>query len=364
VGKKYKIILTGGHLAPLLAVYEVLSRQASCVIVGRKHTFEADKAESLEYTLFKKENISFYNLPTARLQRRFTRHTLPSLFRSPSALISARSVLNHERPDVVLTFGGYIGLPVALAAYMKGIPIVLHEQTLHAGLTNRTIGKIATKICISYPTSARFFPSEKTVITGNPVRPEVFKAYDSLKLPAGLPVLYVTGGSAGAHAINIIIEYILPSLLQKFVVIHQTGDSQEFKDYERLTKLRGSLTEELKTRYMVKKFILPDEIGWVYKRADVVLSRSGANTVTELIALQKKALLIPLPFAQREEQLENAKYYVNTGLGEYILQKNVNLNTFVKKLLSIHESKIPHMPPFKNDAAEKIAQEVFSVLVR
>ncbi|HMS22681.1 MAG TPA: UDP-N-acetylglucosamine--N-acetylmuramyl-(pentapeptide) pyrophosphoryl-undecaprenol N-acetylglucosamine transferase [Candidatus Levybacteria bacterium] len=364
MGKKSKIILTGGHLAPLLAVYEVLSKKASCVVVGRRHTFEADKTESLEYTLFKKENIPFYNLPAARLQRKFTKHTIPSLFRSPSAFIRARSVLSHERPDVILTFGGYIGLPVALAAYVKGIPIVLHEQTLRAGLTNRTIGKIATKICISYPTSARFFPSEKTVVTGNPVRPEVFTIYDSLKLPAGLPVLYVTGGSAGAHALNTIIEYILPNLLRNFVVIHQTGDAQEFKDYERLTKLKENLPEDLRDRYVLKKFILPKEIGWVYKQADVILSRSGANTVAELIALHKKALLIPLPFGQQEEQLENAKYYESTNLGEYILQKNVNLNTIIKKLLSIRESKIPPMPPFKNDAAEKIAQEVFSVLVK
>ena len=360
--KKYKIILTGGHLAPLLAVYELLSNKVNCVIVGRKHTFEADKAESLEYALFKKENIPFYNLPAARLQRKFTKHTLPSLFRSPRALIKARNVLNHENPDVVLTFGGYIGLPVSLAAYMKGIPVVLHEQTLRAGLTNRTIGKIATKICISYSTSARFFPSEKTVVTGNPVRPEVFKVYESFKLPSGLPVLYVTGGSAGAHAINTIIEYILPELLRNFVVIHQTGDAREFSDYERLTKLRNSLSGELKSRYLIKKFILPEEIGGVYKQADVVLSRAGANTVSELIALRKRALLIPLPFGQQEEQLENAKYYENTNLGEYILQKNVNLNILVKKLLSIRELKTPSMPSFKNDGAEKIAREVFTIL--
>ena len=129
-------------------------------------------------------------------------------------------------------------------------------------------------------------------------------------------------------------------------------------------QLKENLPEDLKDRYVLKKFILPKEIGWVYKQADVILSRSGANTVAELIALHKKALLIPLPFGQQEEQLENAKYYESTNLGEYILQKNVNLNTIIKKLLSIRESKIPPIPSFKNDAAEKIAQEVFSVLIK
>lgn len=359
--KKLKVVLTGGHLSPLLAVLPVLRKHADCVVIGRKYTFEEDATESLEYKVLTDMGISFYNLKAGRLQRKLSRHTLPSLLRSPSALAAALNILSREKPDVVLTFGGYVGLPVALAATIKKIPVVLHEQTMRAGLTNRTIAKIAKTICISYPTSAQYFPGHKTVVTGNPIRPEVFTVDKKLSVPSDLPILFVTGGSTGAHFINTCVEYLLTPLLSKFVVIHQTGDSQTYKDYERLEALYKKMDKKNKERYILRKFILPSEIGWVYKNADVILSRAGANTVSELLALGKKAILIPLQYGQKQEQLENAKFYEEAGYGEYVEQQDVNLSDLLSKLVALKDKKTPTRKAVQMDAAEKITDIVLSL---
>lgn len=360
--KKNKVLLTGGHLSPLLAVLPILQKHADCVVVGRKYTFEEDATESLEYKVLTDMGISFYNLKAGRLQRKLSKHTIPSLLRSPSAYAAALNVLAREKPDVVLTFGGYVGLPVALAAFTRRIPVVLHEQTMRAGLTNRTIARIAKTICISYATSAQYFPAKKTVLTGNPIRPEVFTVDKKISVPQDLPILFITGGSTGAHFINTCVEYLLEQLLSKFAVIHQTGDSQTYKDYERLDALHRKMNKEKKERYILRKFILPSEIGWVYKESDVILSRAGANTVSELLALGKKAILIPLQFGQKQEQLENAKFYEEAGYGEYIEQKDVNLSDLLQKLIVLKDKKVPaRKTTYVTDAAEKITEVVLNV---
>lgn len=349
----------------MLAVYDVLKRKADCVIAGRKYTFENDKSLSLEYEIFKDRKIPFYNVNAGRLQRRFSSKTISSLFKTPASLSISIKIINKEKPDAIITFGGYIGLPVALAAYLRGVPVVLHEQTQKAGMTNKFIGKFAKKICISFPSSENFFDPVKTILTGNPVRKEIFIKKVNLLLPKNYKVLLVIGGSTGSHNINEHIELLLGRLLENFIVIHQTGDAQEFKDYERLLKLKNSLDRNLKSRYLLKKFILPSEIGSFYNLADIVVSRAGANMVAELIALQKKAVLIPLSYGQKNEQLENAKYFEKTGLGTFIEEKNLNLDHLFSEILLIADKKISEKASKESapeNPAEKIAQVVLSLV--
>lgn len=359
---KKKIILTGGHLAPLLAVYEALKNKVDISVIGRKYTFEADKTESLEYDIFKKEPISFYDIQAPRLQRKYSKDTIPSFFKSPAAIFKAGHILKDEKPDAVVVFGGYIGLPVAIAAYMKKIPIIVHEQTLTAGLANRIISKMATKVCISFPESEEYFNKKKIVLTGNPVRQEIFQIESEFDFKAKKPLLYITGGSTGAHAINVIVSTMLPMLLERFNIIHQTGDAQEFMDLQMLSVKREELPEEMQNQYILRKFILPSEIGWIYKNAEVVLSRAGINTITELLALSKKALLIPLSHGQKNEQLKNAKMYVSFGLGEYILEESVTPEKIITALQNLLEKKVAQRLEVKNDAAEKIADVILNLV--
>ncbi len=351
----HKITLTGGHLSPLLAVMPELQKKAEIVIIGRKYTFEADKAESLEYKTFQERHISFYDIPPARLQRKVTRHTIPSLARFPYALKRALSILKKEKPDAVLTFGGYVGLPVALAASMLKIPIVLHEQTQKAGLSNRIIGRLAQKICISYASSEKYFNSEKTVLTGNPLRPEIFSVDETLEIKTSKPILTIMGGSAGSHRLNVYMKNIMESLLSQFHIIHQTGDAQEFQDYDELLEFKNSLGQNLSKNYTVLKFINSKQIGWVYKNTDIFVARSGINTVQELITLSKKAVLIPLYYAQGGEQLENAKLYADSKLGTYIEEKDITSEKLYNEILAVFERKTAQIPHEKEvSAAQKI----------
>lgn len=359
--KRKKILLTGGHLSPLLAVYEVLKNETAVVVIGRRYTFEADKTESLEYALFKKEPVSFYDVNAPRLQRRYSKNTLISFFKSPQALLKASKILRKEKPDAVLIFGGYIGIPVAISSYLQKIPIVIHEQTLTAGLANRIIGKWATKICVSFPESEKYFDKKKVILTGNPVRKEIFQIKSEFDIPQDKPLLYITGGSTGSHAINSLIFDMIPTLLNEFNIIHQTGDAQEFKDYDVLSQKREELPEELQKRYILRKFILPTEIGWLYKNAEIILSRAGINTITELLALSKKALLIPLPYGQRNEQLKNAQMFIGFGLGDYILQDEANPEIIMKKLQILRGKKVKDEARKDEFAAQKIAEIVLHI---
>jgi UDP-N-acetylglucosamine--N-acetylmuramyl-(pentapeptide) pyrophosphoryl-undecaprenol N-acetylglucosamine transferase len=362
--KKPKIILTGGHLSPLLAVYAGLKHKADPVLAGRKYTFENDKTFSFEYKLFSEKKVPFYDIKAGRLQRKITTKTIPSLLRSPSSLFRSVGMIKKEKPDAVLTFGGYVGLPVAVAAYLMGVPIVLHEQTHRAGLTNKIIGKIAKKICVSFSSSEKYFPPEKTVLTGNPIRHEIFFKKKIFNFPKNEKVLLVMGGSTGSHNINEIIELLLPKLLERFIVLHQTGDAQEFRDYERLERLRNKLPLNIRWKYMLKKFITPSEIGSFYDISDIIISRAGINTVSELLILKKKALLIPLSHGQKSEQLENAKYYEKFNLGTYVDEKKMSLDTLVDKLISLEEKKVPKKTIERNKdvSGEKIVSVLLSCI--
>lgn len=325
-----KVVLIGGHLSPALAVLQALSRNTEILFMGRKYALEGDKALSLEYKTIASLHIPFVVVNTGRLQRKLTRHTFPSLFRLPFGIAKSFFTLITFRPNVVVGFGGYVSLPVIFSAYILRIPIIIHEQTLEAGFANRIASFFAKKICISWESSRKYFPREKIVLTGNPIRNFQLSRLDSAKratfnsqLPnKELPVIYITGGSSGSHSINLLIEGIIRELLERYVVIHQTGDAQEFHDFDRLNKLRADLPAKQQGHYILKKFVDPKEIGNLLSKVSLVISRSGMNIITELLYFEKPALLIPLPFSQNNEQLKNAKFLENIGLGK-VLQQNI-----------------------------------------
>ena len=155
-----RIVIVGGHLSPALAVIEKLKAE-EVFYIGRKHAFEGDKAISAEYQEVEKLNIPFFTLNTGRLQRKFSKHTMPSLIKIPFGFVRSFAILKKIRPDVVLGFGSYMFLPVALASKLLNIPVIVHEQTLEAGVTNKLVAKFAKKVCISWESSKDYFPKEK-----------------------------------------------------------------------------------------------------------------------------------------------------------------------------------------------------------
>lgn len=359
-----KLLITGGHLSPLLAVLDALPSDVSALVVSRKHALEGDRAISLEYQALLDRNIPFKEISTARLQRKWTQHTLFSLFKFPYGFLQALFILKEFAPDVVLSFGGYVSLPVTLACLLLGIPLVIHEQTLGAGLTNRIASIWARKVCISWENSGRFFPRSKTVFTGNPIRkfnpPAGGSEFRIQKTTEKLPLIYITGGSAGSHAINLLVEECLERLLQKYRIIHQTGDAKKYRDFERLQKLKDSLGKMLKERYHLTKFVKPEDVGLIFSRTDLVVSRSGINTIMELLFFEKPSLLIPLTFSADNEQLKNAFLLKEMGLAEIAPQDSLNSDTLFEliALMIKNKNRYKAAQSYKNmvrvDAAERI----------
>jgi len=351
-----KIVIVGGHLSPALAVIEKLKPE-EVFYIGRKHAFEGDKALSLEFQEIEKLNIPFFALNTGRLQRKFTKHTLLSLGKIPLGFAQSIAILKKINPDVVLGFGSYLFLPVAMAAKLLNIPVVVHEQTLEAGYANKIVSKIAKKVCISWKSSESFFPKEKVILTGNPLRQEIINIRQVKSSENKIPLIYVTGGGAGAHAINLLVEKSLDKLLEKFSIIHQTGWSEIYRDFERLERQKNK-------RYECKKFLNVKEAALAISNADLVVGRSGINTVTELIYLKKPAFLIPISVGQNNEQLKNAKYIQNLGLGEYkeqyLLTPELFVSTIESMLVKIKSYKLREELSFE-DAAGKIVEVLRNV---
>lgn len=326
-----KILIIGGHMAPAVATLQQIPKDAEVVYVGRKHPFEGDSGISLEYQVIDKMGIRFVPFEAGRLQRTVTRHSIRAFFKTPMSMKKAIEILKKEKPDIVVGFGGYVSLPIGLAAAFLHIPLVIHEQTLRAGLTNKILSKFAKKVAISWEESSSYFPKEKIELVGNPhlqTKPttQMMRLVDKTK---DLPRLVITGGSGGSHAINAIVEQILPALLEKYHVIHQTGDAKEFGDYDRLDSLKKRLPSEQQARYHMMKFIDPSDFDYLYSNASLVVSRSGINTVTSLLLLGTPALLIPLISGQKNEQSVNAQFLEHIGLAEVVSQKMPAQNIFL-----------------------------------
>ena len=318
-----KIVLIGGHLSPALCVLEALPKTAKVLFIGRKYALEGDNALSLEYKTMNSLRVPFVALNTGRLQRKLTKHTMSSFFKLPFGIIKSFITLVKFKPDAVVGFGGYVSIPVALSAYILRIPIVIHEQTMEAGFANRFLGRLAAKICISWDSSRKYFPKNKTVLTGNPVRKFQISNF-KFQIDKRKPLIYITGGSLGSHFINSLVEGCVGQLLERYNLIHQTGDSQEFQDFARLERLRNSLPETEKERYILRKFIDPKDVGGILRETSLVVSRSGMNIVTELLHFEKPSLLIPLPFSQNNEQLKNARFLEKLGLGKVFQQSEID----------------------------------------
>ncbi|MGI8419482.1 MAG: UDP-N-acetylglucosamine--N-acetylmuramyl-(pentapeptide) pyrophosphoryl-undecaprenol N-acetylglucosamine transferase [Candidatus Levyibacteriota bacterium] len=357
----------GGHFSPALAVIKEMPKDWDVLLVGRKHAFEGDQALSLEYQTAQRLHLAFEALTTGRLQRKFSGRSLLSILKIPAGFAQANMILLRYKPDVVLSFGGYVAVPVVVAAATQRIPVVIHEQTLHAGLANKISAKFATKICLSWPESARYFPKEKIVFTGNPLRKEflVPAKVPSQKQANSDKLLYITGGSGGAHGINVLIAGCLEKLLEKYTIIHQTGDSKRYSDFDHLKDRRSQLPEHLQKKYVLKKFIDSEDVIHVLSQADLVIARSGINTVTELLYLGKPSLFIPLPYGQQNEQAANAAFVKKNGLAEIVNQSTASserlletINNMTEHLGNYTKHALDARQLIHTDAAENILKEV------
>lgn len=329
-----KILITGTHFTPAVAVINELKKRKDMeiVYVGRGTTQEGDPTPSQESGEIPKLGVKFISIIAGRLQRSLTFYTIPSLLKLPIGFIQAFYIVLREKPDVILSFGGYIGIPVVFTGYLLSIPIIIHEQTLVSGLANKLSSLFADKIAVSFETD-KLFKDKKTVLTGNPIRDEVL--HPGVKLPSEyqdiftvsrkekLPLILIMGGNQGSHTINIALERILNQLKKISCLIHVTGESKYY-DFERLIKLQDE-------RYLVKKWI-GKEYGAILKKVDLIICRAGINTLTEIAYMDKPALVIPIPYLYQDEQNKNAKYFANLGLARILPQTKLSGKSLLRHI--------------------------------
>lgn len=323
---------TGGHTYPALTAVRTL--QARLSIDGRgMDALWVGTPNSLESRVAAGEGIRFDTVATGKIRRSNNPLKLVSpanvkdMTRVPLGVAQARRIVASYRPDVVLATGGYVAVPVGMAARLCHRPLVVHEQTVRLGLANRALAGRATRIAVSSESTVALLPEQAraiAVVTGNPVRPELLhgraaRAIESLGMfgyDVHRPTVYVTGGAQGSQQINTLVRDILPWLLSHANVIHQCGP-------DNLADLRHhveALPSELVARYLLTDYVgaeLPD----VLALADLVISRSGAGTIAELTALGKAAVFVPLATSAGNEQVHNARYLHNAGAAVALLGK-------------------------------------------
>lgn len=354
-----KILITGGHITPAIAVADELRKlapEAEIIFVIRRQAMEGG-GESEEAGMVSARGFRFLSISAGRLTRTLTLLGVVGIVRIPFGFFRAFGICIAERPDIIVSFGGYVALPIVLAGWMLGIGSLTHEQTRVPGLANRIIGHFAKRVCVSLPETLSKFPKQKTVVTGLPIRESLF--YPPTRSPYSVgkkPLVFVTGGSTGARTLNRLVFPIIPDLVKYCTVIHQTGRL----DFQNAPKIPG---------YIAASYLQEYDYAWVINHARLIVGRSGANTIGEIAALGKVALLVPLPWSGENEQYENARYLEKVGTAKVLNQNNLTseeLLTAIRLLLAdqdvYRKTAASLSRQFPRNAASRVAHQVIEIL--
>ncbi|GAA2598378.1 UDP-N-acetylglucosamine--N-acetylmuramyl-(pentapeptide) pyrophosphoryl-undecaprenol N-acetylglucosamine transferase [Winogradskya consettensis] len=368
---------TGGHTYPALTTINALRERLA------KAGIEPDLLwvgvhGGLEEKISARAGVPFRAITTGKLRRTPTPRELMrnvvDAFRIPIGIGQAVLTVARNRPSVVLSTGGYVSVPIGLASRLFGVPYLMHEQTLALGLANRILAKFATRILLSQePSLQHLTPKarERAVVTGNPIRPELFtgdreKGAAAFGLDPRVPIVVVTGGAAGAQQINRLLAAVLPDVLPYCQVIHQCGSLS----YAEMQQVAAQLPPALAHRYKVLDFIheqMPD----VLAAADVVLARSGAGTVAELTALGKPSILIPYGASAGGEQRSTAKHLAGLGAAVMLDGPTATPENLCTELMSLvsdpaRRAAMAHSAAAQGhpDAADKVVDEILTVASR
>ena len=322
------IVLTGGgtagHVTPNIALIPRLKE------LGYEISY-IGSYEGIEKKLIEDMHIPYYGISSGKLRRYFDVKNFTDPFRVIKGFGEAKKLLKQLKPDVVFSKGGFVTVPVVIAARKCHIPAIIHESDMTPGLANKICIPSAAKVCCNFPETVQSLPADKAVLTGTPIRAELlngdkeagrkFCGFSSDK-----PVLMVIGGSLGAASVNQNIRLILPELLKDFQVIHLCG--------------KGKLDESLvNTEGYVQYEYIRQELADLFALADVVISRAGANAICELLALRKPSVLIPLSLAaSRGDQILNAQSFDKRGYAKLLLEEDLTNESLLAAVNEVYEN--------------------------
>ncbi|MDF2843843.1 MAG: murG [Herbinix sp.] len=322
-----RIVLTGGgtagHVTPCIALLPMLKEEGYDIhYIG--------SYQGIEQKLIEELNIPYYGISSGKLRRYFDPKNFTDPIKVVKGYFEASKLFQQLKPDVVFSKGGFVTVPVVMAAKKNKIPVIIHESDITPGLANRLAIPSATKVCANFPETIPYLPAGKAVLTGTPIRKELFsgnkiKGLNFCGFTANKPILLIVGGSTGSRTINETIRGLLPTLLRDYQVIHLCG--------------KGNLNELYKyTPGYVQYEYIKEELSDLLAAADLVISRAGANAICELLALRKPNILIPLPAASsRGDQILNAESFERQGFSLVLKEEDLSVTTLlaaIKKVLN------------------------------
>lgn len=322
---KYKIMMTGGgsagHVTPNLALIPKLKE------LGYEIKYIGSK-DGIEKEIIQKENIPYFEISSGKLRRYFDLKNFSDPFKVAKGVMDAMKILSKEKPDVIFSKGGFVTVPVVMAASIKKIPVISHESDLTPGLANKIASPFCNKLCVTFPESIKYIKGDKGVLTGTPIREDLLqgnriKGKNFCNFKQEKKVLMIIGGSLGSKVINENVRNVVKELLKEFNIVHICG--------------KGNLDESLKNLEGYKQFeYISDELPHVISIADIVISRAGANTIFELLALRKPHILIPLSAAaSRGDQVLNANSFEKSGFSKVIKEEELTGEVLLKAIEDI-----------------------------
>jgi UDP-N-acetylglucosamine--N-acetylmuramyl-(pentapeptide) pyrophosphoryl-undecaprenol N-acetylglucosamine transferase len=328
---------TGGHLFPLLAVARKMRERLG----DQVHFLFIGSGSRLEKELIEKEGIRDKHVQSGKYRRYFSFKNFVDIFRFPIGIVQSLWILLWYMPDAVFSKGGYVSVPVVLAARFYRIPVLIHDSDAIPGIANRFLGKFASLIGVSYQMAEKYFPAGRTAMVGNPVRQEIMqgdpvRARVMFHFTESKPVILVLGGSQGAKVINDAIAKILPKLLLRAQVIHQTG----INNYEEVVHLAGMYGIKAGHEgYFPIRFMDDETLANAFSITDIVISRAGANSIAEIAANEKASILIPLFRSAGDHQRMNAYELARSGATLVLEETNLGENILLEKIEKIFQDE-------------------------
>ncbi len=346
-----RIVLTGGgtagHVTPNIALLDGLRAQGYEIrYIG--------SYDGIEKSLIEKEGLPYDGIASGKLRRYLDLKNLSDPFRVGKGYFQALSLLRKYKPDVVFSKGGFVAVPVVLAAQTLRIPTVVHESDMTPGLANKLCIPKAKFVCCSFADTLKHLPETKAIFTGLPIRKELLSGnrlagLNFTGLTANKPLLLVVGGSTGSVAVNTAIRGILPELLKEFQVVHLCG-----KD-----KLDPSVTAEGYVQYEY----IRDELKDLLAAADLVVSRAGANAICELLALRKPNVLIPLSKnASRGDQILNADAFARQGFSAVIEEEDISEDALLSLIRDTYAKRQAYIDAMDQNSVQDSAASVIQVI--
>jgi len=347
-----RIVLTGGgtagHVTPNLALLPHL-RDKGCEVsyIG--------SYDGIEKGLIETAGVSYYGISSGKLRRYFDPKNFSDPFKVLKGFFEARKLLRNLKPDVVFSKGGFVSVPVVLAAKIRRIPCVIHESDITPGLANKICIPMAKKICANFPETMKYLPEDKAVLTGSPIREELFKGnkiagLDFCGFTANKPVIMIVGGSTGAAALNEAVRNLLPTLLRDYQIIHLCG--------------KGKAAEEYSSAEGYRQFeYISKEMKDLFAAADLVISRAGANSICELLALRKPHILVPLSAAaSRGDQILNAESFEHQGFSYVLQEENLTNDTLLRAIHHVMEHRQSYIEAMEKSKLNEAITTVLGLL--